>query len=93
MGIELRQIAPHDPVALELAEALWDEVEARQADNGAARPTTGRNGDRGLEFVRLDTHERLREAIRLYERRGGIPADPGLRLESEVELLVPEASA
>jgi len=39
MGNELRQIAPDDPVALELAEALRDEVEARQADNGAARPT------------------------------------------------------
>ena len=70
MGIELRQIAPHDPVALERAEALRDEVEARQADNGAARATTGRNGDRGFEFVRLDTHERLREAIRPYERAG-----------------------
>lgn len=44
------------PVALELAEALRDEVEARQEDNGAARPTTRRNGDRGLELVQLDTH-------------------------------------
>jgi hypothetical protein len=42
MGNELRQIAPDDPVALELAEVPRDEVEARQADNGAARPTTGR---------------------------------------------------
>jgi hypothetical protein len=39
MGNELRQIAPDDPVALELAEALRDEVEPRQADTGAASPT------------------------------------------------------
>lgn len=50
MGNELRQIAPDDPVALELAEALRDEVEARQEDNGAARPTTRRNGDRGFDL-------------------------------------------
>jgi hypothetical protein len=36
MGNGLRQIAPDDPAALELAEALRDQVEARQADNGAA---------------------------------------------------------
>ncbi len=38
--IELRQIAPDGSVALELAEAPREEVEARQADNGAARPET-----------------------------------------------------
>jgi GNAT superfamily N-acetyltransferase len=40
MGIEIRQTAPDDPVALRLAEALRDEVEARKAHNGAARPDT-----------------------------------------------------
>ena len=40
MGIEIRQTAPDDPVALGLAEALRDEVEAREAHNGAARPDT-----------------------------------------------------
>jgi len=58
MGNGLRQIAPDDPAALELAEALRDQVEARQADNGAARPTARRNGDqadvRRFQLVRLD---------------------------------------
>jgi GNAT superfamily N-acetyltransferase len=38
MEIELRQVRPDDPAMLRLAEALRDEVEARGAHNGAARP-------------------------------------------------------
>ena len=37
MGNGLSQIAPDDPGALELAEALRDEVEARQAETTAPR--------------------------------------------------------
>jgi hypothetical protein len=38
MEIELRRTAPDDPAALTFARALRDEVEARDAANGAARP-------------------------------------------------------
>ncbi len=40
MEIEISQTAPDDPIALGLAEALRDDVEAREAHNGAARPDT-----------------------------------------------------
>lgn len=40
MAIEIRQTAPDDSAALGLAEALRDEVERREAHNGAARPDT-----------------------------------------------------
>jgi len=38
MRIELREARPDDPAMLRLAEALRDEVEARGAHNGEARP-------------------------------------------------------
>lgn len=40
MEIELREVAPGDPVAVGLVEALRDEVESRGAHNGVARPDT-----------------------------------------------------
>ena len=58
MEIELRQIAPHDPVALELAEALRDEVEARQATTAPRGRQRAATEIKDFEFVRPDTHER-----------------------------------
>jgi hypothetical protein len=79
MRIELRQIPPDGPVALELAEALREEVEARQTDNGTARAETplaeavradsdtlpAYRSSGVAEVVRLDRNTRPREAIRL----------------------------
>jgi hypothetical protein len=97
MEIELRRTASDDPAALSFAMALRDEVEARGADNAAARPRTplaeavmadietlvaydddrpvgdvleGRSRARGFKAIRLDTHDRLIEANRLYRSRG-----------------------
>ena len=130
MEIDLRRTAPDDPAALTFASALRDEVEARGADNAAARPRkpleeavladietlvayadgrpvgTGairpygaeiaeikrmyvdpsfrgagvanrllealeeRARAHGYEAIRLDTHDRLVEANRLYRSRG-----------------------
>jgi hypothetical protein len=38
MEIEIRDASPDDPAVLRLVEALRDEVEARGAHNGVARP-------------------------------------------------------
>jgi GNAT superfamily N-acetyltransferase len=38
--IDLREVATDDPSAIELVEALREEVESRGAHNGAARPDT-----------------------------------------------------
>ena len=102
MGIELRQIAPDDPVALELAEALRDEVEAtpgggrRRKAEGTAREikrmyvVPAYRGSGVATQIHDELERRARE--RGFET-GGIPADPGLQLESAVEPLVREASA
>lgn len=130
MEIELKEVAPDDPIVIGLVEALRDEVESRGAHNGVARPDVSlaeaMRGDcdtllayadsepvgtgalrerepgvaeikrmyvlptyrgagiagrmleelerraraRGFKAIRLDTHDRLNEAVGMYRGAG-----------------------
>jgi hypothetical protein len=94
MEIELRAVGPDRPDALELPAAGRAQITARKAEEPGGEPRASlieikrmyvrpKYPGVGFHTVRLDTHDRLAEANRLYG--GQVPRDPGLQPESARE--------